>query len=114
ESLRFRAGTHGKPALEFPEEGAALHFNLSHSGDLAILAVAAAEIGVDVERIAPRPSLERLAERFFSKREVQAFGGVPAAFRSAAFYGAWVRKEAFLKATGLGLSGLRHFDVTIP
>lgn len=99
--LCFTLSPRGKPSLP----GAGLHFNLAHSGGLAVLAVTrAGEVGVDVERIRPMPDALDLAARFFSPRELAALRAVPPAGRDAAFFRLWTRKEAWLKATGDGIA----------
>jgi 4'-phosphopantetheinyl transferase len=102
--LRFREGPHGKPELE--GESVGLRFNLSHSGGLAVVAVARGiEVGVDVERILPKPDLESVARHFFSPREVDGLEALEAGTRRLrGFYACWTRKEALLKARGVGLS----------
>lgn len=109
--VRFRHGRRGKPALDL--ERTALRFNLSHSGNLALVALARTrEIGVDVERIRLDRDLERIATRFFSKVEVATLLAIPPAERAAAFYRCWTRKEAYIKAIGDGLAiPLDSFDV---
>jgi phosphopantetheinyl transferase len=95
----------GKPRLAAAPER--LAFNLSHSGALALVAVAAggAEVGVDVERIRPRRDLARLAERWLPAADAEAVAGAPEAERELAFYAAWTRHEARVKCTGAGLAG---------
>jgi 4'-phosphopantetheinyl transferase len=109
--VRFCYGRRGKPALDL--ERTTLRFNLSHSGDLALIAVACGrEIGVDVERIRRDRDLERIATRFFSRVEVGTLLAVPPAERVEAFYRCWTRKEAYIKAIGEGLAiPLDSFDV---
>ena len=108
-SLSFGASPDGKPRLA---AGGALRFNLAHSGDLALLAVAhGLEVGVDVERHQPVEHLE-LARRFFSAGEVAAIRAASA--QDLAFFRCWSRKEAFVKACGQGLSlPLNSFEVTV-
>jgi 4'-phosphopantetheinyl transferase len=103
--LRFQYSPHGKPRLE--QEW--LRFNLAHSEDLALCAVAhGREVGVDIERIRPRPD-EGIPERFFSPSEAAQLRGLP----PPAFYRYWTAKEAWLKARGEGLSvALDSFDVS--
>lgn len=111
EDLRFAYGAHGKPALSgIP---GAPHFNLSHSGDLAVVAVSSdLELGVDVEAV--RPLKEDVAERFFSAAEIAALAKLAESDRLDAFYRCWTRKEAVIKALGTGLSlPLKSFDVSI-
>ena len=112
ESLRFAYGEYGKPALASEH---VLRFNLSHSHEVALLAVALdAELGVDVEHIRADFASEDIARRFFSRTEVQIFNALPAEQRVAAFFRCWTRKEAYIKAIGKGLSqALDEFDVTL-
>lgn len=115
EALRFDCGPHGKPALAgLPD---AVHFNLSHSGDLALVAVAAeGPVGVDVERWDDEVEHLALAERFFSPTEREALRALAGDARAVVdgFFAAWSRKEAYLKATGDGITrGLHHFDVAL-
>lgn len=109
--VRFSANQYGKPTLP----GCPLEFNLSHSGDFALVAVTRGrKVGVDVERFRPDVDFERLASRFFSSREAAELTAFPAAQRLAAFFRCWTRKEAYIKAQGLGLSlPLKDFDVSL-
>lgn len=109
--IGFVYGPNGKPAMA-PDVG--LHFNPSHSAGLAVIAVAARPVGVDVERIEPLPDFESIARRFFSPIEISALDGVGPADRLTAFFNCWTRKEAFVKASGEGLSRpLDSFDVSL-
>jgi 4'-phosphopantetheinyl transferase len=99
-------GPHGKPFLAAPEAAGWLRFNLSHSGDLALVAVAhGREVGVDVEEMRPGRPLARIAERGFTAAEHAGLRSLPEDERDRAFYRLWARKEAYLKATGEGLAG---------
>ena len=104
-------GAHGKPALAPGSPAAPLGFNVSHSGGRYVIALArGADPGVDVERIRPRPRLDRLARRFFSPTEQRAVAAAPDPME--AFHRVWTRKEAVIKADGRGVSlGLSRFDV---
>jgi 4'-phosphopantetheinyl transferase len=112
--IAFQLGPIGKPALVPPGAGS-LYFNLSHSRELALVAVTRlGEIGVDVECVREMASREQLAERFFHPNEVAALHKLPATDRAAGFFNAWTRKEAFLKATGKGISfGIDRVEVTL-
>ena len=71
-------------------------------------------IGVDVERIRADMHLERLAERFFSPSEVSELAALPPEQKVLGFFNCWTRKEAYIKAQGLGLSlPLYSFDVSL-
>jgi 4'-phosphopantetheinyl transferase len=90
-------------------------FNLSHSERHLLIGVASnGRLGVDVEVKRSVPDALDLAQRFFSPQEVAALAEVPPQQVSAAFLRLWTRKEALLKATGLGLSiPLDRFSVEI-
>jgi len=111
--LEFRYGPRGKPSLA-PGFGD-LRFNLSHARGRALYAIARGrEIGVDIEEVRPMPDAEKIAERFFSRREYQVFRALPASARPRAFFDCWTRKEAFIKALGDGLAyPLDRFDVSL-
>lgn len=105
-------GPHGKPAL--PPGLSDVEFNVSHTGDLALVALTRKRpLGVDVESLGERQSQDELAARFFSSIERRAYFALPESQRLAAFYRIWTCKEAFLKATGSGLSfPLGRFSVS--
>ena len=109
--LSFSRGEYGKPAL-VNNEG--IDFNLTHSVDLALIAVARGrKVGVDVERIR-QMEFESIALRYFSRREVSELLALPPEQRENAFFNGWTRKEAYIKAQGLGLSlPLDSFDVSL-
>lgn len=109
--LRFAHGEHGKPWLSL--DGPVPHFNLSHSDDQAALVVShVVEVGVDIEKVR---MIERgLARRFFGTAEIAALDALPDEQWLDAFFRCWTRKEAVLKATGVGLTlSLAAFDVSI-
>ena len=110
--LEFELGPFGKPVLS---ENTGLHFNLSHSQSVALIGVCDhAELGVDVELLRPMPDAEALAENYFSAAERQALAALPPEARERAFLCCWTRKEACLKATGMGLSvDTRSFEVGV-
>jgi len=111
--LRFVAQAGGKPEFDSPFRSAGIQFNLSHSSELALLAVAReATVGVDVEWIDPDLRIGEVAERFFSAAEVSVLNALPAEERVEAFFSCWTRKEAYIKALGEGLSvPLDSFEV---
>ena len=115
EALRFAYGPYGKPALNGEHKHSSLRFNMSHSRGVGLVAVTdTKELGVDVEYIRPDFASEDIARRFFSSREVSAFNALSSELRVAAFFRCWTRKEAYIKAIGLGLSQpLDGFDVTL-
>jgi 4'-phosphopantetheinyl transferase len=106
--IRLRYGPYGKPCL-IPEESSAIHFNLAHSDAFALIALTEGRaVGVDLERIRPQLVTDRLAAATLSYAELAIFRGLPPEKRAHAFFSIWTRKEAYLKARGVGLS--RHLD----
>jgi 4'-phosphopantetheinyl transferase len=101
--VTFHTGPWGKPRLPVGQ-GLTLHFNLSHSGDLAAIALCrSAPVGVDIEHLREISERDRLAKRIMSEREHHVFAGLAEAARSLALLRAWTGKEAFLKGIGEGL-----------
>ena len=113
--LQFSYGAWGKPALDGKFRESRLRFNMSHSHGVALYAVTEGrEIGIDVEHVRPDFASDNVARRFFSPLEVDVFSELPEDDRVAAFFRCWTRKEAYIKATGRGLSQpLDGFDVTL-
>jgi 4'-phosphopantetheinyl transferase len=114
-ALQFSYGPFGKPSLNGAHKDTRLLFNMSHSHEVALLAVAEArELGVDVEHIRADFATEEIARRFFSPREIETFNALAEKDQVAAFFRCWARKEAYIKAIGRGLSqSLDAFDVTL-
>lgn len=111
-AVAFGTTATGKPVLpEYP----AVSFNVSHTQGMALLAFALrVPVGVDVERLRPYPTHRDMARRYFSPAEAEAIEALGDGSESA-FFAVWTRKEAFLKATGLGLAhGLERFTVSAP
>jgi 4'-phosphopantetheinyl transferase len=109
EDLKFEYNIYGKPALA---NNGGPPFNLSHSHDLALCAVArSGELGVDIERRRDIDYLE-MASRFFSSTETKCLLGLNDELSRHVFFVCWTRKEAYIKAKGLGLSlPLEQFSV---
>lgn len=107
----FGHSPRGKPFVP----GTTIRFNLSHSGSIGLVALAAdAEIGCDVEQITERVPIDDLAARFFSDAERRALAVLPLGERRAAFFACWTQKEAFVKARSEGLTlPLDAFDVCV-
>lgn len=93
----------------------AVAFNLSHAGGLALIAVGGSlPLGVDVEEQKPVPEMEGVAETHFADDERRALFALPEAEQLAAFYRIWTRKEAYVKATGIGIGPmLARFSVSL-
>lgn len=101
DQIIFNYSAYGKPA-----GNVALHFNVAHSHELALLAFTTeAPVGIDVEYLRRVVSdRDRLVERFFAAEENEAYRALPEAEKQAAFFRCWTRKEAYIKAIGTGLS----------
>jgi 4'-phosphopantetheinyl transferase len=106
---------YGKPAVAEPINNLGLRFNVAHSGGLALYAIALnRRVGVDVESVRPAFTGDEIARRYFSPNEIADLDKLPANLRHKAFFDCWTRKEAFIKAIGVGLSlPLDQFDVTV-
>ena len=113
--LAFSYGRHGKPALSGGNASSGLCFNLSHSAGLAVYAIARERnLGIDVEHVRPESAGEDIAKRYFSAREVDDLRTLPLEARVEGFFHCWTRKEAYLKATGMGLQiPLDSFSVSL-
>ncbi len=112
-SLRFHNNEFGKPELDHRDATSSFHFNLSHSRSVAVLAVANGRpVGADVEDV--RPIEPEVADTHFSARERSQLSKLQGDAWLTGFYRCWTRKEAILKAEGVGLSlALDSFDVSL-
>jgi len=111
--LTFCYSSHGRPSLAGDTGAPLLNFNLSHSGNLAAAAFARdCQLGIDVEHV--RTIGPDVATRFFSAVEQRALAALAPEQRLEGFFRCWTRKEAYVKALGLGIGiDLRAFDVTL-
>ncbi len=98
-AVTFAFGEHGKPAVD------GVAFNLAHSGELALVALAEDDVGVDVERLRPIDEAVRLAERWLAPQDADRVAAAPEGERAETFLAAWTVREAYAKACGEGLSG---------
>jgi len=115
EEIQFTYSEYGKPSVAHSSAGPPLHFSLADSAGLVLYAfTCVAQIGIDIECIRPGYPGEEIARRFFSAAELRSLGEVPVETRQSAFFHCWTRKEAFIKANGMGLSlPLDRFEVTL-
>lgn len=115
ERVQFTYGKNDKPALADDLNRNKIHFSLSHSEGLAVYAFThLGEIGVDIERIRDITNTMQIAGRYFSSGESKTLGILPGSRKKQGFYNCWTRKEAFVKATGDGLScPLDDFEVSL-
>ena len=104
-SIRFVQGEKGKPRLAGLEPDQGLVFNVSHSGNCGLIAIASdIALGVDVERRRTMTDMEGIAERCFSPSELAYWKALPSGRSLQAFFDFWCFKEAFVKATGQGIT----------
>lgn len=113
----------GVPAAEVPLRtskngklfvSASVLFNVAHSGDLAVFAFTRSlDVGVDVELLRPVTNLPEVVELALAPSEAADLQSVPAGDRTSAFLACWTRKEAYLKARGIGLGSPRDVAVTV-
>jgi 4'-phosphopantetheinyl transferase len=94
----------GKPKLESHNSDRQICFNVSHSHELAVYAFAHQDVGIDVEAVKPERADEKVAEHLFSARELAELRALPPEGRVHGFFNCWTRKEAYIKARGLGLA----------
>jgi 4'-phosphopantetheinyl transferase len=114
ESLVFASGSQGKPVLVPPAAAPwpDLRFNLSHSGDAVLVAVAiGCDVGVDIESPERPLHADTIAQRHFPPAEWEHLRPLPEPERHAAFLRSWVCKEAFAKGTGAGLGGVALWSI---
>ena len=109
------SGEFGKPHICKSVNINGLAFNLSHSGEVCLVALSyAREIGVDIEKLRDDVVVEDLATRYFSTEEVAELEALPDALRRLGFFLCWTRKEAYVKAKALGLQiPLDRFSVSL-
>jgi 4'-phosphopantetheinyl transferase len=112
DELCFITNENGKPYLD---EIGRLQFNLSHSKAVGLLAVALEmEIGIDIETVRDSVDYADIARHFFAPGEIENLFTLPPEQQLRAFFTCWTRKEAYMKARGLGLSiPLDSFEVTL-
>ena len=114
---RFTYRKYGKPALAEPFAQSHLHFNVSHSQDMELYGFSwHNELGVDVEYKyrTPTPDFTGICTHFFAPSEQAVLLRHEGEGIREAFYRCWTRKEAYLKASGEGLSrALDSFHVTL-
>jgi 4'-phosphopantetheinyl transferase len=115
QAVAIEVDRQGKPRLSRSRHPRGPRFNLSHSGEVALVAVSLHEVGVDVEATERARDADALVRRYFAPAENEAYFALPQAARPAAFLAAWTAKEAYLKGCGDGLArDLASFTVSMP
>ena len=113
--IRLSYNAHGKPELTSALKDSDFRFNVTHSHGLALFGFnLGRDIGIDLEFIRPDFATDEIAARFFAPAEVAVLSSLAKQDRARAFFNCWTRKEAFVKARGIGLSlGLDQFVVSL-
>ncbi len=110
----FARNPHGKPYIVEPLECRSVQFNLTGTRSLVALAIATSAVGLDAEFIPRKTDTVRVAERFFSTRELSALQALPPVEQRRRFFDYWTLKEAYIKARGLGMAiPLGSFSFTL-
>jgi len=107
KNVTLTLGEYGKPFV------GGIHFNMSHTEGVMILAVSQGEIGVDVETPSPGRDIRGLVNRYFTRVEREQFAALPPALQAEAFLRGWTCKEAVLKALGTGVRDLQNVSVDL-
>lgn len=111
-SIEFNYSRRGKPSLKHQPTFGKLFFNLSHSHELALYAIAPRPlVGIDIEHIRSMPSIDDMAMRYFFPNEYYKINAMDADDKRRAFFNYWTCKEAYVKATGVGLAGIEEVEV---
>ncbi len=105
--VEFRVGPHGQPLLAADQ----VRFSLARSGGLALVAVSCEAVGADLERVVARPGIADVAAGRFAAREAARIADGCCGSPVVSFYRHWTAKEAYLKAIGRGLAGLRDAEL---
>lgn len=113
--ILFSYEANGKPRMAGSPAAEQIRFNVSHSDNYALFAMASgADVGIDIERIQPALADGRVAESFFTPCEVTALRGLRPETRTTAFFNCWTAKEAYLKSSGEGIAnGLGNFELNV-
>lgn len=113
--IQFCYGPHGKPALQTSFQNRTFYFNLSHSKDLVLFAFSwDHQVGIDIEYLRPISEAEYIADHFFSYNESTLIRTINTKDKLDAFFKIWTSKEAYLKATGGGLTeSLSEIDISL-
>ena len=111
-ALVLAYGPNGKPHLPAESGADGLRFNLSHSGALAVFALARGiDVGIDIERLDRQVETGAIASSYFAPSEASAIEGLEGDARARAFFDVWTRKEALIKTWGEGMAtDLRGFE----
>lgn len=103
--LVFKKAEQGKPFLDLSKNSVNLQFNLTHTEDIALLAVGLdAELGIDIEHKQRNANWQGMGKRFLTQSEQRALFVLDSGLQQEAFFDLWTRKEAYIKVLGCGLA----------
>lgn len=116
EEILFSQGENGKPFISTEQNPQNIQFNMSHSGNIAILAVCRQHsVGIDIEFMERKTDWQGVIKRYFTENEQRKIHALPEELQKDAFYRVWTRKEAHMKVTGEGLRlSPSKFEVSVP
>ena len=107
--VTFVSDERGKPLPVAVANGEVLHFSISHSAGVGLVGICGeGPIGIDLEEVRPMDEFDAVLRRFFHRREIEGIDQLAGPEQTDAFYRCWARKEAILKAVGLGLDAPLH------
>jgi len=112
ERIEIDSTDRGQPYFPGDET---MRFSITHTHDLVAIALTAnVRVGIDIEYMERKLNLKDLAERILSAKDFSEFQALPKPEKQEAFFRVWTRKEAYLKATGEGISeGLKMISVSV-
>ena len=114
QSITISRNINGKPVLSGEYEGK-LYFNISHTQNKVMLAVASRPVGIDFESVKRKIDFKPILKRYFSSIEQEDFNDAVSKTElteSEIFFRGWVKKESILKAVGIGLSGIKDYEIS--
>jgi 4'-phosphopantetheinyl transferase len=105
QAWRFTANEHGRPMIDWPREYRDIHFSISHTAGLAVIAIGRfPEIGIDVETLDRDVEIQEIAKSVLAEAEACELARGCAEAARDCFFSYWTLKEAYMKARGLGFS----------
>lgn len=111
ENISVIHDSRGKPEIQYDNDEVEIFASATHTDNIVLVAVSTNEIGIDCEEKTRRiRHIGRLAGSFFSPAEIMSLEGLCDEDKRLQFLNIWVKKESYVKLTGIGLSGIRDID----
>ena len=116
DEIEFSYADQGKPSIIETQNPYNIQFNLSHSNNIAIIAICKnRSVGIDIEYAHRKTDWLGISKRFFTENEQKMFFSLTEESQKEAFFKIWTRKEAHMKVTGQGLSlAPNQFEISVP